>query len=147
MKQKIQRLIFRLICAVYPRFPVQRALWMVRLYAGEGLSQRRLAMLEGDAREMLRQGRQLDALRILHCALLLNPGAKTTEQLARDTTAKKWKMKGALDRAEAQDHPVHHQIDLKMERFSWYVVRAVERGGFAKLTPPEKWEEPISRRK
>jgi hypothetical protein len=136
VKQKIQRFIFRLICFVYPRFPVQRALWMVRLYVGEGLSQRRLAMLEEDARVMLRRGRQLDALRILHCALLLNPGAKGTERLAREITAKKWKMRSALGRGVDQESSLHHQIDLKMERFSWYVMRAVERGGFAKLIPP-----------
>jgi hypothetical protein len=137
MKQKIQRLIFRLICSVYPRFPVQRALWIVRLYACEGLNIRQLSMLEEDAREMVRQGRQLDALRILHCALLLNPGAKAAEQLAREITAKRCKMKKAVNRAVDSEHLVHHQIDLKMERFSWYVMRAVERGGFAKLTLPD----------
>ncbi len=137
MNIKIRRFIFRLICAVYPRFPVQRALWMVKIYGDEGLSQRRQAMLEADSQEMLRQGRQLDALRILHCAIILSPNNYNADKLARDIIASRRKAKSTLDRSANKDDYIHHQIDLEMQRFALYVMRAVERGGYAKLSPPK----------
>ena len=137
MNIKLRRLIFRLICAVYPRFPVQRALWMVRLYAGEGLSQRRISMLEEDARDMLRQRRQLDALRILHCGLLLSPKCRSINELARKILASKYKMRALIENSDNQEDYVHHQINLKMHRFSSYVMRAVEQGGYRRLAPPD----------
>ena len=136
MKLKHSQFVFRFMCVVYRRFPVQRALWMVSLYASEGLRKRRLSMLELDAKEMLRLGRQLDALRILHCALLLNPGAKDVDRLAREVMTKKWKIKSDSDDQSDKNYIAAHQLDLKMQLFSWYVMQAVERGGFAGMRHP-----------
>lgn len=137
MKKHLKSLIFRLICTIYPRFPVQRAVWLVRLYAGEPLSKKWLAMLEADARRMLAQRRQLDALRILHCGLLLNPDTGSLEKLAREIIAKRGKSEKTNGKNINGNIPDEHQNELKMRRFSWYVMQAVDRGSFARLSPPK----------
>ena len=112
---------------------------MVRLYAGEGLSRKRLAMLEADARKMVQKGRLADALRILHCALLLNPESRQTLQFADEVMAKKLKIKWSQAKGRSERESAELDLLLKSANFSLYVMRAVDRGGFSRVMLHESW--------
>lgn len=126
--------ISKALATIFPRFAVWRVRQMVTLYANSGFSAKRLSMLEADARQALRRGSQLNALRILHCALLLNPEAGRIRKTAREIVAKRWKiaLKPGLNREQLQ-----LEVDLKMERFAIYVMQSIDRGSFARAQIPQ----------
>jgi len=133
MVKSFRRFLEKTLKRVFPHFAAWRALQLVRLYTETGLSRKRLAMLEVDAQELLKQGKTLDALRVLHCALLLNPKAGHLRAIAKELVAKRWKLNTskAVSREE-----VDNMIDAKMYVFSSYVMQCVDHGSFAKVRVP-----------
>ena len=134
MPRILRHLIDKALRRIFPRFAVWRALQMVRLYAETGLSRKRLDMLEDDAQELLKRGKLLDALRILHCALLLNPKAGNLRAFAKELVAKRWKLKESNAISKSQ---VDVMIEAKMDIFADYVMQCVDRGGFSKACVPK----------
>ncbi|MBM5784958.1 MAG: hypothetical protein FJ076_09045 [Cyanobacteria bacterium K_DeepCast_35m_m1_288] len=135
MPRFLRRWISKILTALFPRFAVWRARQMVTLYANSGLSAKRLAMLEADARKAVRSGKPLDALRILHCALLLNPEAPQIKKFAKKLVVKRWKLSST--KPPLSEEQLNFAVDLKIERFAIYVMQSIDRGGFAKAKLPE----------
>jgi len=135
MPRFLRRWISKLLTKLIPRFAVWRARQMVTLYANSGLSKKRLAMLEADARKAVRRGKPLDALRILHCALLLNPEAPQIKKFAKELVVKRWKLSNA--KPPLSKEQLNFAVDLKMERFAIYVMQSVDRGSFFKAQVPQ----------
>jgi len=133
MVKSFRRFLEKTLKRVFPHFAAWRALQLVRLYAETGFSRKRLAMLEADAQELLKRGQTLDALRTLHCALLLNPKAGHLRAIAKQLVAKHWKLNVS---EEVSKDEINAMIDAKMYVFSSYVMQCVDYGSYAKVRVP-----------
>lgn len=128
--RQLKRLVGWLLSPWRPRDPVLRSLQLVKHHGGGGrpVPERQWQQLEQQARTLAKRGEQKQAITVLHCLLLLKPGAESvTAQLERLTAAEhklSLHSKGISGTTRAYRKQL---LDLYVQQGSVQVLEAVAR--------------------